>query len=271
MLFVRKYKVSVIMGIYNCASTLNESIDSLLEQSFQDFNVIMCDDGSVDDTYNIAKKYVESMPDRFLLLKNIRNMGLSYSLNKCLGHSTGDYIARMDGDDISLPERFEREVEFLDNNPDFCIVSSLMIHFDENGDWGIGKMPIYPKKNDFVKSTPFAHAPCMVRREAYLSVGGYSLDKKLIRVEDYHLWIKMYNLGCKGYNIQMPLYKMRDDKNAIKRRNFSSRINETYVKYIAIRLFKLPFYYFIFLLKPIILVILPTRLYRLLHRLKLNS
>ena len=106
-------KVSIIMGIYNCASTLSEAIDSILMQTFKDWELIMCDDGSIDNTYQIAKRYQKHVGRKIVLLKNDQNMGLNYTLNRCLAVASGEYIARMDGDDISLPTRLEKEVEFL--------------------------------------------------------------------------------------------------------------------------------------------------------------
>lgn len=264
-------KISVIMGIFNCQDTLAESIYSLLNQTFQDFNVILCDDGSNDDTHEIANQFCEKYPEKFILLKNDTNMGLNYTLNKCLERATGKLIARMDGDDISLPKRFQKQVEFLNKNNEFQIVSSAMIYFDETGDWATGKPSEFPKKENFAKGTPFAHAPCMVRREAYESVDGYTVDKRLVRVEDYHLWIKMYAEGFKGYNIQEPLYKMRDDRNAMKRRNFKSRVNEAYVKIFAIKELNLPLINIIHVIKPLILGITPSIIYDKMHKFKLKT
>ena len=123
-----------------------------------------------------------------------------------------------------------------------------------------------PSKFDFIYGSPFCHAPSMIRTSAIKKVGGYTVDKKLLRVEDYHLWFKMYANGYIGYNLNNPLYKMRDDKNAINRRTFSSRINEAYVRYIGFKMLKLPFYYHIFILRPIIIGLLPKKLYTYLHR-----
>ncbi len=118
-------------------------------------------------------------------------MGLNYTLNHCLKYADTQYVARMDGDDISLPDRFMQELQFLEEHPDIAIVSTPMIYFDETGDFKTGRNgDRYPTVNDFVHGTPFCHAPCMVRREAYEAVGGYSVDPKLLRVEDYHLWFK---------------------------------------------------------------------------------
>ena len=167
-------KISVIMGIYNCSDTLEEAIESLLNQTYSDYEIIMCDDGSSDETYEKAKEYEHKYPNKIRVLKNEFNLGLNKTLNRCLKEAKGEYIARMDGDDISLPERFQKEVDFLDRHPEFAIVSSPMIYFDENGDWKSGKAIEYPKKKDFIKHSPFfCHAPCMVRKEAYEAVKGY--------------------------------------------------------------------------------------------------
>ncbi|WP_407374831.1 glycosyltransferase [Methanobrevibacter sp.] len=260
------YRISVIIGIYNCASTLYDALDSLLTQSYKSFKIILCDDGSTDETYCIAEKYANKYSN-IILLKNGKNMGLNYTLNRCLEYADTEYIARMDGDDISLPDRFLKEIEFLDNNPDIAIVSCPMIYFDENGDFKTGKNNTpYPQPKDFIHGTPFCHAPCMVRREAYIAVNGYTENKRLLRVEDYHLWFKMYAIGYRGHNLNEPLYKMRDDRNAYKRRTFSSRLNEAYVRFIGFRMLKQPFYFLIFSLRPIFVGLLPNWLYTYLHK-----
>ena len=127
---MKEKKVSVIMGIYNCASTLDESIGSILNQSYSNWELIMCDDGSMGDTYQKALFYKKKYGDRIILLRNEHNMGLNYTLNKCLEVATGDYVARMDGDDISLPTRFEKEVRYLEEHSEMAIVSTPMIFFD---------------------------------------------------------------------------------------------------------------------------------------------
>lgn len=269
-------KISVIMGVYNCANTLSESINSLLEQTYQDFEVIMCDDGSTDKTREIAQAYCDQDPNRFTLLINEKNMGLNKTLNRCLCAAKGEYIARMDGDDLSLSTRFEKEVAFLDAHPEFAIVSTPMIYFDESGDWGRGTAIEYPQKKDFNFHSPFfCHAPCMVRREAYLEVGGYSEDPRTLRFEDCHLWYKMYAHGYVGYNIQEPLYKMRDDRNAFSRRTLKSRMNAIYVKYVGFKMLKMPWYMYIYILRTlgisILLGLMPEKLYNKLHRSKIKG
>lgn len=260
------FRISVIIGIYNCADTLNEALDSLYIQTYRNFKIIMCDDGSTDSTYAIAKKYAD-LHDNIVLIKNECNKGLNYTLNRCLDLVDTEYVARMDGDDISMPTRFEKEINYLDSRKDIDIVSCPMIYFDESGDFKTGRTKTpYPTNKDFVSGTPFCHAPCMVRYEAYRAVGGYTVDKKLLRVEDYHLWFKMYAAGFRGHNLQEPLYKMRDDRNAVARRSFSNRLHEVYVKHIGYRMLKLPFYYQIFAIRPLLIWLLPLSVYNYLHR-----
>ncbi|MBR5774340.1 MAG: glycosyltransferase, partial [Clostridia bacterium] len=232
------------------------------------WKLIMCDDGSSDNTYEVAKKYADQDPEKFVLLKNEKNMGLNYTLNKCLEAADTQYVARMDGDDVSLPERFEKELEVLESNPEIAIVSTAMIYFDESGDWGKTTVNPNPQKRDIIHGTPFCHAPCMVRREAYVTVGGYSVSDRLLRAEDYHLWIKMYKNGYRGINIPEAYYKMRDDNNAYNRRKYKYRVNEAYVKYLAVKELKLPFYMIVFALKPLIVGLLPKPIYKMLHKRK---
>lgn len=260
-------RVSVIIGIYNCASTLVEALDSLYSQTYQDFKIILCEDGSIDNTYQVAKDYA-SKHDNIILIKNEKNMGLNYTLNHCLEYADTEYIARMDGDDISLPTRFEEEVKFLDSHPEYAIVTTPMIYFDENGIFREGKGGREPKLTDFPKASPFCHAPCMVRKEAYDAVEGYTVAEKLLREEDYHLWIKMYAKGFRGYTLKDPLYMMRDDRNAARRRTFKVRKNEAYVKHLAVKMLHLPWYYHVHCLKPLILGLMPTSLYRLIYKMK---
>ena len=260
-------RVSVLMGIYNCAPYLQEALDSLYAQTFQDFKIILCDDGSTDDTLAIAKANAEAH-DNVVLIRNERNMGLNYTLNHCLEYADTEYCARMDGDDISLPTRFEEEVKFLDEHPEFAIVTTPMKYFDEGGIFRVGTGGKEPRLTDFPKASPFCHAPCMVRKEAYDAVGGYTVADNLLREEDYHLWIKMYQKGFRGYTLKEPLYMMRDDRNAARRRSFKVRKNEAYVKHLACKMLNLPFYYHIYCLKPLILGIMPTWLYRFIYKLR---
>ncbi len=268
---MNKPLISVIMGIYNCADTLEEAVQSIIDQTITDWELIMCDDGSTDHTYETAKALQQAHPDKIILLKQESNRGLSAMLNRCLEAAQGTYIARMDGDDYCRSDRFASELQVLQDHPEIDIVSSDMEFFDESGVWGLISHPTNPVEQDFMKESPFCHAPCMVRKSAYDKVDGYSEDKQYHRVEDYHLWIKMYATGCKGMNIHEPLYQMRDDRNAYGRRKFRYRINEARVKHLARKTFHLPISYEIYVVKPILIGLLPGFLYDFLHRKRLGA
>lgn len=264
-------KVSIIMGIYNCADTLEDAVDSILAQSFTDWELIMCDDGSTDRTLEVAQQYVKKYPNQFVVIKNEENKGLNYTLNHCLKYVQGEYVARMDGDDLSLPERLEKEVDFLDGHPEYAIVSTPMIFFDDKGDWGCSKAIEAPQIKDFANHAPFhCHAPCMIRKEAYLAIGGYTVDKRLLRFEDCNLWYKLYAAGYRGYNLQKPLYKMRDDRNAYHRRTPSARMRGVYVQWVGFRMIKMPVKYYPYLLveflKDVAVVLMPEKIYTMLHK-----
>lgn len=256
------------MGIYNCDSTLTEAIESILHQTYTEWQLILCDDGSTDNTFQIAEQYFKLYPEKIVLLRNNDNKGLNKTLNYCLEYATGEFIARMDGDDISLPTRLEEEVKFLENHPEYAIVSTPMIYFDEDGDYRIGKGGKEPQRCDLPKGTPFCHATCLVRSEAYKIVKGYSVSKNRMRVEDWDLWIRMYEAGYKGYVLENALYKMRDDRNAYKRRKFKYRINEAKVSASATKKMKLPRKYYIWAVRPILVGLLPKFIYDKLHRRK---
>lgn len=262
--------ISVIMGIFNCESTVKEAINSILNQTYQNFELILCDDGSSDNTYKIACQFATDYPNKVILIKNDKNMGLNYTLNRCLKHARGKYIARMDGDDLSLPERFEKEVKYLEANPQISILGASLRVFDDNGVWGIRKFKQNPQAKDFMKGSQFSHSVCMVRKEAYQAVNGYSESKHLLRVEDYHLWIKMYSKDFIGFNLEDELYMYRDDRSGYQKRKFKYRINEAYVILLAVKLLKLPIWYCIYSLRPIMVGLLPYHLYDLLHKWKMN-
>lgn len=263
------------MGIYNCATTLQEALDSLYAQTFQDFEIILCDDGSLDNTYEVAKKNANEHTN-IILLKNESNKGLNITLNRCLSVATGELIARMDGDDISISTRFEKEVFFLDAHPEIAVVSCPMIMFDKDGDWGRNYAIEWPTIKDFAKHTPFfCHAACMMRKTALKEVGGYTENERFLRVEDCNLWFKIYAAGYKGANLLEPLYKMRDDRNATSRRNWKARKNSIYVMYDGFKRLHMPWYMYYYVLRNAVIetmkCVMPDSIYEYFHRLKRNK
>lgn len=266
-----KVTVSIIMGIYNCEHTLGEALESIISQSYTDWELILCNDGSTDNTYEIASHYAKRHPENIILLENSCNKGLNHTLNRCIDRAKGKYIARMDGDDLSHRDRLKKQVEFINENKQFQMVGTLTEHFDDNGIWGSCYLDEEVTYKSFLKNSPFIHASMLMEKSILQEVGGYSVSDKLLRVEDYHLWVKLYAKGYKGYNIQEKLYMFRDDQNAYNRRKYKYRINEFRVRWLLAREFPLGLKAYIVAFRPLIVGALPAWLYDVLHRKNIQS
>lgn len=262
--------ISVIMGVYNCENTVSGAIESVLTQTYQDFEFVICDDGSSDSTHDIVAEYAKKNPDQIVFIENDRNRGLNYTLNRCLRYASGRFIARMDGDDLSMPERFEKEISYFEKHPEIAILGASLRVFDDEGAWGTHTFKEFPQPLDFIHGTPFSHSVCMVRKEAYDAVGGYSESVSLLRVEDYHLWTKMYGKGFRGANLSEELYLYRDDRVGYQKRKYKYRLNEAYVTSVAIKTLRLPLWCYVYALKPLFVGLLPYQIYNLLHKKKMN-
>ena len=233
-------KVSVIMGIYNCAPTLREAIDSIIGQTYDNWQLVMCDDCSTDDTYAVAEEYRRQYPEKMILLRNEKNMRLSYSLNRCLAAADGVYIARMDGDDVSAPERFEKQVAYLESHKDVQLVGTAMQRFDEHGFHDIDSKPEHPDMYTLRKDKPFNHATVLTYKYVYDKLNGYTVSDRTKRSQDYDLWFRFYREGFAGDNLSEALYYVREDENAIKRRTFRVRLNSYLITVHGFRLLGYP-------------------------------
>ena len=147
-------KISVIMGIYNCQDTLSEAIEAILNQTLDNWELIMCDDGSTDNTYLVAREYAKK-DSRIHLIRNKVNRGLNITLNRCLSKASGEYIARMDGDDICTPDRFEKQVDYLDRHLETTVVSSWMTLFDSSGEWAFRRLLFSLQQSRSFQEIPF--------------------------------------------------------------------------------------------------------------------
>lgn len=216
-------KISVIMSVYNCEQYLRESIDSILAQTYENWEFVICNDASTDGTQAILDEYKAKYPEKFILVANDTNKRLAFSLNHCLRYATGDYIARMDGDDIATQDRFEKEVLYLQEHPDCDLVGTAMQQFDENGPIQIVSKPENVDKFSMRTMVPFNHATIMTYRYVYEKCGGYTVAKRTNRAQDYDLWFRFFAEGFHGHNLPDALYLVREDMNAIKRRTFKVR------------------------------------------------
>lgn len=257
------------MGVYNCARTLSAAISSIQNQTFSDWEFIICDDGSSDDTWHIANAFREK-DDRFILLRNEQNLGLNVTLNKCLAAARGQYIARMDGDDICAPERFVKELLLYSEHPEAGVVSCSMDFFDDDGVFGSLIYSVAPQPTDLLHGSQFCHAGALMRRDVLMALGGYSESRDTLRVEDFDLWVRMYAAGYRGFNTKEILYSMRDDRNAVSRRTLQSRINEGKVILRAGEAFNCGVKARLYAAIPIMKGLCPQFIYKIIHKHRLN-
>lgn len=260
--------VSVIMGVYNCEKTIKKCIDSIINQTYKNWEFIICDDCSTDNTLSIIQEYKQK-ESRIILIHNDKNLRLAASLNKCLSIAKGKYIARMDADDESFPNRIETQVEFLEKNIEFDVVGCNRMIFDDNGDKGIRKSIEKPEKNILIKDTPFAHPTIMMRKEVYDKLNGYVSNKLTMRAEDLDLWFRFYEHNFKGYNIQEVLYRYRESREDYSRRTFKAGVQTAKVYLNGYRKIKIPIIKRIYFLKPIIVALIPNAILERYHSNKL--
>ena len=252
-------KISVIMGIYNSPNKeiLIEAIESILNQTFSDFEFIICDDGSTDDTYSFLKDYIKK-DKRCKLISNERNSGLAYSLNHCLSIAQGEYIARMDSDDISLETRFENEVNYLDDHSDVAVVGTQAYYIDNNGKrYKEFKRKINVTLKDAIKTSNVIHPSAMMRKSVLLKVNGYTVNTLTTRAEDYDLWCKILSKGYKINNLNDFLFEYREDYAAYKKRTYKHRIEEYKIKKYWIEKESNNRMALIYALKPLIVGLIP--------------
>ncbi len=218
-------KVSIIMACYNCAETLPKAIDSILAQTYENWAMICCDDGSSDDTLAVLERYSKQYPNRFVILHNDENRKLAYSLNYCLRYVETDLVARMDADDISDPKRLEIQVAYLKAHPEVDLLGTGVAVWDGEEMLATIVQPTVPKPEDMIQCHCFSHATIMTYKRVYEELGGYSLEPYTERCEDLDLWSRFLAAGFIGHNIPDALYTILEDENAVRRRSFRNRLN----------------------------------------------
>lgn len=201
-------KVSVLMPVFNTKEEyLRESIHSILNQTFNDFEFIIINDGSVNNAKDVILSYCDNRIKYF----EQDNHGLVYTLNRGISLCNGEYIARMDSDDISLPERFARQVEILERNPEIGIVGGLISFFPDSK--FEKKYEQYPRYLDLLRECQVAH-PVVMMRKSVLDRFNLRYDNDYLHVEDYELWSRLIRY-TEFHNIQDILLKYRVHEESV--------------------------------------------------------
>ena len=202
--------VSVLISVYNDTKYIQQSLKSLSAQTLSDFECILVDDASDVDTQGAIAEYAAA-DGRFKIIRNDKNRGLGENLNIALAAAKGKYVARMDSDDICLPERFEKQVAYLEANPSVTVVGTWASIIDDKGNvMGARHYPV--SHNEIIKiiwANPMLHPTVMMRRDALNGIGGYP---SLRRKQDYALWFKAERAGWRFANIpeELLLYRVTE-------------------------------------------------------------
>jgi len=198
---MRNPEISVIMPVYNAEAYLEEAIDSVLCQSFSNFELLLINDGSTDRSKAIIESYVEN--EKVRVIENGKNLGLIASLNKGIIAAKGEYLARMDADDVCLPGRFKTQIEFMRANQDIVLTGgSVICHFEDYKVNQYFPLDFNSIKAEALFNCPFSHPTVMVRR-SYLVQNGLRYEEAFKYAEDYALWQKIIG-NAKACN--MPLF-----------------------------------------------------------------
>jgi glycosyltransferase involved in cell wall biosynthesis len=200
-------KVSILLPTYNGAKYVSKAVDSVLAQSYQDWELIVIDDASADNIIDIIKDYA-GKDKRISFEQNKKNLGLPGNLNKGILMSSGEYIARIDQDDAWIDEgKLEKQVKFLDNHPDFVLIGTGYRIVDSRGAHIRDVAPIADDRSirkNILSFNPFGHATVVFRKDPAIKIGGYNPN---IRYgEDYDLWLR---LGRKGMMANIPEISMQ--------------------------------------------------------------
>jgi glycosyltransferase involved in cell wall biosynthesis len=215
------------MPVFNGEHYLRETVESILNQSWRDFEFIVIDDGSTDESAKILDPYNDP---RIVRETFKANRGLVAALNRGLEVARGRYIARHDADDVAIPQRLKRQVEFLDTHVDIAIAGSAYIEIDETGKQRKKiRMPedVLALRWHSLFQNPFIHSTVMFRRATVMEMGGYAFTTAASHVEDYALWLRMMWSGQGMANMSEPLVQWRANSQGVSR-TFASQQDENF-------------------------------------------
>ena len=207
--------LSVLMPVYNAESFLSSAIESILNQNYKDYELLVINDGSTDSSLNILESFSD---ERLNVINNDKNRGIIYTLNRGLKEAKGRYLARMDADDISNPERLALQVEYLENNPHVALVGGYADVIDQNSN-KFDAITVPLSHGDIVQnifsSCCFIHPSVMFRTSIVQSLGGY--DPTALHAEDYDLWLRLIQ-HYQAANLPVPLIQYRIHSSQISQK-----------------------------------------------------
>lgn len=228
----RSVGISVLMPVYNAEKYVGQAIESILEQTFKNFELIIIDDASTDASYNVIQKYAKK-DKRIKVFKNTHNQGIGANRNRLVKLASGKYIAWQDADDISLPTRLAKQYQFMENNPQVGICGAWIQFFNEEGDFAIRK---YAAEDSNLRKTVFSYSPvaqpvAILRKEIFKN-NNYFYDNTLSPVEDLDMSFKIGE-RWQFANLQEILLKYRQHSNNSSLQ--SKKLKDTIKKTLIVR------------------------------------
>ncbi len=203
-----KELVSVLLSTYNSESTIEESLISLLNQTYKNLEILIVDDGSTDNTEEICKKFQLS-DERILLFSNKKNIGLTKSLNSLAQKASGSLIARQDADDVSLPERIEKQIQFMNKKKLDAVTTRSLVKQNNKKRPGISFY--IPNKLLINRKNPFIHGTLIIKKNIFKDIGYY--DERFYYAQDYKLFYDLLNKGYKVKTLNEALYILNTENN----------------------------------------------------------
>lgn len=251
--------VSVLMGtLYRQIDTalLERSITSILVQSYPNFEFLICDDGSTTEAVELIDRFAEK--DQRIRPVRIGSLfDLARKLNICLKESKGTLIARMDDDDYSRQDRFEKQIIWMERHPEISFLGSNVALYQEKRRIGIRRLPGFPTETDFLFRQPYVHPAMMFRRDALLAIGGYSEGKNCVLCEDYDLLLRLYEAGFQGANLSECLLDYTLPAAGKSSRRMCHRWNETMIRYQHFKKLQLLPGAYPYVIKPLMVGLIP--------------
>jgi glycosyltransferase EpsE len=240
--------ISVIMSVYNDEKYVPKAVESILNQTFTDFEFIITDDCSKDNSLKILREYAEK-DDRIVLIENKENLKLTKNLNNMLKTAKGDLIARMDSDDVSFPERFEKQIEIFRKDPDvdFVFTGTMLMDNEGNEICESWRPESVSKILERMKINSYIPHPTIMAKKRFFSEAGYYTEHKGYGQEDRELWEKFMGLGVKFFYLNEVLlyYRLNPAGVTFQIRNYGEIYNykkiniciDNHAKMKALRLF----------------------------------
>ena len=262
MPFENSPSASVIMGVRyqrKDLALLERAVQSILSQTFSDFEFLICQNGSTPEAIVMLKNFCEEDP-RISLIDGSGTNTLAQKLNRCISQARGRWIVRMDDDDYSEPERLEKQIAYLCEHLEIAFVGCFVRLVQDGTDVSERRLPENPSVKDFLFTQPFIHPALVFRKEVLDAVGGYCEAPYCDGCEDYDLLLRLYEHGFVGTNLKQAYLVYTLPPRRTGNRTFSMRLHEMHTRFVRFHSLGLLPGALPFVIKPVLVGLIPAAL-----------